>query len=162
MANLRQTFQTDEKMEREGFILDFGDAGWFRIARAGGANDRFTKLVEQKMKPYRRQIEQETLPAKVAKRLTYEAIAEGIVLSWGHPKYVELDEETGQPVDPDDIGEGMMAWEDDDGNEVDLPFDPENVAMVLTKLPDLATAIQQEAMKAGNFKSVDLDADAKN
>lgn len=138
--SLYKTFKTDKGVEVSGVILDYGKnkAGLpvtIRIARAGGANTRYAKLVEAKTKPYRRQIQNDTLDPGVAEGLLREVYAEAVVLGWEN-----VEDENGKP----------------------LPFNKENCIKVLNDLPDLYADIRDQAGKIAIFRSDILESDAGN
>lgn len=133
--SLYKQFETSSKHETDGVTLDFGDAGKFRIARAGGANKAYLKAIEKLSRKYRRQIALDCLPEAKARRLFIEIYAETVMLGW----------------------EGVK---DKDGNE--LPFTRENVVKVFTDLPDFFREIQVEASNLALYRE-EIDAqDAKN
>lgn len=138
--SLYNIFETDKGLERDGVVLDYGfnsknQPVRIRIARAGGANVKFAKVLEQKMKPYKRAIANDTMDNKVAEKLLIEAYADAVILGW----------------------EGV---EDRDGNPLD--FTRENVIKVLTDLPDLFLDIQQQSQKAALFRAELREAEQGN
>lgn len=138
--SLYKQFRTDEKLEKEGIFLELGvtDDGkpiLIRIARAGGANVAFAKTMEAKMKPYRRQLQTETLDSKVAEKILMEVYAATVVLGWENVT-------------------------DEHGKE--LNFTPENCVKLFTDLPDLYAEIQQSSQKVALFRQMEREADSKN
>lgn len=107
------SFRSDLEAERQGVTMDYGQ---FRvtIARAGGANASFERILERLTKPYRRAIQLETLPAEISDKIMKEAIARAVVLNW--------------EVLADD-GTWKQGIEDPDTGEV-LEFTAENVMKV--------------------------------
>jgi hypothetical protein len=73
MAGTYGAYKTDEGREREGVTLDLGEAGKFKLARAGGANTQFEKRLMAATKPYRRAIQTGNIEKKLADRLLAEA-----------------------------------------------------------------------------------------
>lgn len=138
--SLYNTFETDKSLERDGIVLDYGfnskqQPVQIRIARAGGANAKFAKVIEQKMKPYKRAIANDTMDNKVAEKLLIESYADAVILGW----------------------EGV---EDRQGNPLD--FTRENVVKVLTDLPDLFLDIQQQSQKSALFRAELREAEQGN
>ena len=138
--NLYQQFETNRELEKTGIILDYGFNSkkqpiQIRIARAGGANERYSKLLEVRTKPYRRQIQNDTLDNAVAEKITKEVYAQTVVLGWN-------------------------GVEDRDGNE--MPFTQENCVKLFTDLPDLWADVQLQSTRAALFRAEILEADAKN
>jgi len=116
------SFRSDTAAEQEGVELDYGP---FRVtlARAGGANKSYERILEALTKPYRRAIQLETLDQKVSEKIMKEAMAKAIILNWE----VLVDAE-GNP-DPDGTT-WAQGLEDPDTGEL-LPFTWENVLAVL-------------------------------
>ena len=138
--SLYSQFETNREIEKTGIILDYGFNSkkqpiQIRIARAGGANERYSKLLELRTKPYRRQIQNETLDNAVAEKITKEVYAQTVVLGWN-------------------------GVEDRDGN--DMPFTQENCVKLFTDLPDLWSDVQSQSTRASLFRAEILEADAKN
>lgn len=138
--SLYTQFKTDKNLENEGVYLDYGMNSQdkpirIRIARAGGANQAFARAYEQKTKPYRRQIQTDTLDPKVAERIILEVYAETVVLGW----------------------EGV---EDENGDE--LPFNRDNCVKLFTDLPDLFADLQKTSQNIAVFRAEVREADAKN
>lgn len=138
--SLYNTFETDKDLEKEGILLDYGfnsknEPIQIRIARAGGANVRFAKILEQKMRPYKRAIANDTMDNKVAEKLLIETYADGVILSW-------------------------TGVEDRDGTA--LEFNRDNIVKVLTDLPDLFMDIQQQSQKVALFRADLREAEAGN
>ena len=137
---LYKQFATDKNVERDGVVLSYGKNSKnkdinIRIARAGGANIRYTKLLEAAIKPYRRQLQNETMDNGVAEDITMRVYAQSVVLGW----------------------EGV---EDENGNDMD--FTVENCMKLFKDLPDLWADIQSQATRAALFRQDILEADAKN
>lgn len=140
MSNLYSQFATDKKAESEGIVLSYGmnshdEPIEIRIARAGGANQRFAKVFEAKIRPVKRQMQTETLDQKVADKLLVETYAEAIVLGW-------------------------TGVEDRDGNA--MTFSKENVVKLFTDLPDLFRDVQEASQKSALFREDILETDSKN
>ncbi len=138
--SLYKQFKTDKNVEKEGIVLNYGKNSKgadieIRIARAGGANVQYAKLLEVKTKPYRRQIQNETLDNDVAEKITKEVYAKAVVLGWS-------------------------GVEDENGKELEFSF--ENCMKLFDDLPDLWTDIQQQSTKAALFRADILEQDAKN
>ena len=138
--SLYKQFATDKNVERDGVVLSYGKNSKnkdinIRIARAGGANIRYAKLLEAAIKPYRRQLQNETMDNGVAEDITMRVYAQSVVLGW----------------------EGV---EDENGN--DMEFTVENCMKLFKDLPDLWADIQSQATRAALFRQDILEADAKN
>jgi len=140
MTSLYSQFKSDTEREKRGVILEYGfnSAGkpiTIRIARAGGANTAFAKRMEAKTKPYRRQIQTETIDQQIAEKMVREVYAETVVLGWEN-----VEGPDGEPLD----------------------FNTENVIKVFTDLPDLFKDIQEQSQRSALFRAELLDVDAGN
>ncbi len=145
MANPYQLFKNDEKTELEhGIVLDYNDFR-VRIARAGGSNKKFGRVLQARLKPYRRQMETETMQDDVAAKIMAEVYADTIILGW---------------VSKDKEGKFLEGVHDPEGNVVS--YSREAVIAILIALPDLFRDIQIQAANASLFRSIEQEKDAKN
>lgn len=137
---LYQKFKTDERLEKEGVWVEYGEdeSGLpirFLIARAGGANKRFTMLVEKKMRPYRRALSTGTLDNATALSVMRECFAEAVILDWENVT--------------------------DENGEI-LPYSQHACLKLLTDLPDLFADIRQVAESMSAYKEELREADQGN
>lgn len=132
--NPYQLFQTDSKMETEGLWLDYGDFK-IRIARAGGANQKYAKLLAEKTKPFRRRFDNGTMDNAAAEKILAETYAEAVVLGWEN-----VPNRAGEP----------------------LAFNKENCIALFLDLPELFRDVQEQAARVANFRAQELEDDAKN
>ena len=137
------TFLTDSKLEAEGKWLDYGMVK-VRIARSGGANKRFARLLEAKTKPYQRAIKTETIDPEIAERIMREVFAETVVTGWQTK-----------------IGEEWQNKVVTRTGEV-LGYSAANVARVFQELPDLFADVQAQAQSVTNFREASREANAGN
>lgn len=138
--SLYKSFGTDTSLEKTGILLEYGNNSKgkpiaIRIARAGGANKRYENVLDVRLKPYRRQLQTETMPKDLQEKLLMEVYAETVVLGWENV-------------------------EDESGNE--LEFTKENVIKVFTDLPDLYEDIKTQSIRAALFRQGVLEEDSKN
>ena len=141
--SMYKTFATESDFEINGISLDYGSFR-VKIARAGGKNKRFAKVLEAKAKPFRRAIQTEMMDQEQGLELLRQVYAEAVILNW----------ET--LVD----GEWKVGIEGPDGDL--LAFSKENIVMTLKNLPDLFQDIKDAADKAALFRQVVADADLGN
>lgn len=135
MASIYEGFATDQSAEVKGIVLDFGEYGRFTVARAGGSNRAYTKMLEAETRPYRRQIENGLMSAEAADAIVKKVFAHTVVL----------------------------RWEDVPGEDGEfIPYSRENCLKLLTDLPELFATIRDEAAKAANFRQQDAEGDVKN
>lgn len=135
MTNIYDMFATDLKIETDGFIHRVTDKISFTLARAGGANAKFSKAMEVKTRPYRRQIQEDTMDITLANKLLIEAFAETVVLGW----------------------EGITTV-----NGKEVKFTPEAAIKLFTDLPDLFNELREAAAKQSNFRAAEVKEDVGN
>lgn len=129
--SLYAQFTTDKDLEKKGIVLEYGlnSKGLpigIRVARAGGSNAAYAKRMEAKAKPFRRQIQTETIDKKQLEKLVLEVFCETVILGWENV-------------------------EDQAGNE--LTYSVENAVKLFTDLPDLFADVQEQAGKAALFRT---------
>jgi hypothetical protein len=138
--SLSKQFKTDRSAETDGVVLDYGDGVWIRIARAGGANKKYLRALERLGRKYRRQIQLETLPEEVARKLFRETYAETVVLGWGGITQEDIGSEGDEPVE----------------------FTKANCVALFENLPDLFLDVQSQAQNMALFRAELDEDDAKN
>lgn len=138
--SIHELFQTETSLEQTGVFVDYGEYGKFKIARAGGSNERYTQVLLTKTQPYRRQIQiqgrnldQKTV--KLIQKLNLEAFIEACLLGW----------------------EGVTAK---DGSLV--PFSKDNASKLAQELPALFEDLQEHANNLATFRLSEIEGDAKN
>ncbi len=137
-------FKTDTKMETNGIVIDYGD---FRvtIARAGGANKKYAKLLETKTQPYRRAIQTETMDNELAIDVLRQVYSEAVVLNWE----TKCDDKFKKGIEAPNGGDLLAAK-------------PVNIVATFKALPDLFSDIQAQANKVALFREQVLEEDAGN
>lgn len=140
---LYSQFQTNEDLEKSGVVIDYGS---FRvlIARAGGGNTDFMRVLAAKTKPHRRAIQTETMDPNLAQSIEKEVYAETVVRNW----------ET--LVD----GEWVQGIESPNGGLLDVT--KENIQETFENLPDLFYDLKDQANKVAIFRQAEMEADTKN
>lgn len=134
MSSPYELFGTDSDREKGGIELDYGDFQ-IRVARAGGSNRRYFKVLEQKSKPIRRALATGTANPQQVAAIMREVFAETVVLGW-------------------------TGVTDREGN--DLPFTKDNAVQLFKDLPDLFADIQNQASSYAQFLEVQAEADEGN
>jgi len=132
-------FKTSSKLEQEGIWLDYGDFR-IKITRAGATNKRFKKLMEDRMKPHRRAMANDTMSNDLAERLTRDVWAECIVLGWDSP-----------------LGSNVMPYKG-----AAFQFSVDACKTLFTDLPDLYIDVRDQSMKLGLFLDGDEELDTGN
>lgn len=138
--NLYNQFKTDPQLEKEGVWVQYGTTEddkpiRFRVTRAGQNNVRYMKLMEQRLKPFRRQIQTETMDQKLARKLNLEIFVDAVLVDWENVR---------------------------DESDQDLPFSRENAIKLFTDLPDIYEDLQEQATKAALFRQQTVEVDSGN
>jgi len=132
--NPYQMFKTDNTIETDGINLDYGKFQ-IRIARAGGANQAYIKMLGDRLKPYRRRLANGTMDNATSERLLAEIYAGSVILGW----------------------EGVT-----DAEGIPIEFTRDNCVKLLLDLPELFRDIQEQAQKVANFRAEEIEADAQD
>ncbi|MCI0418642.1 MAG: hypothetical protein L0312_05375 [Acidobacteria bacterium] len=135
MGNLFEQFKTNESFETTGVVLDYGDGGRIRIARAGGANKKYLRATEKLSRQYRNQIRMGTFSGDLANKVMQEVFADTVVLGW----------------------EGVT-----DADGTNIPFSRENCMRLFRDLPALWDDVQEQAASVAIFREAELDEVAGN
>lgn len=137
---LYAAFKTDPKLEQEGVWFDYGPNSKGKpmrvlLARAGGANTDYNKMLEKVTKPYRKAISAGALDAATVNRLYLEVFIATVV-------------------------KGLENFED--GQCQPLSCTPEDVKKLLDDLPDLYADWQEQANRLAAYRADLLEADVGN
>lgn len=141
--SLNAQFETDKVMEAEGVITDYGNDR-IKIARAGGANKRYVRMLDLKTKPFRRAIQAGAMDNERSTAILREVYAHTVILGWQVNKGTLDEPKWEEGIDPKDAGE--------DGEEL-LAVNPENIIKVLRNLPDLFFDMQQQATTGALYRA---------
>jgi hypothetical protein len=138
--SLYSLFKTDENIEKAGLLIEYGTNSKglpiaIRIARAGGSNSAYLKLLDASLKPYRRQLQNDLMDNPTVEKVLRTVYAKTIVLGWENVE--------------DEKGEA-------------LPFNVDNCVKLFTDLPDLFADIRVQAEKSALFRAEIMANDAKN
>lgn len=134
------SFKTSKDVEREGVYLDYGKFR-IKVARAGGANKAYQRLLEVKMRPLQRAIKTETLDPELAEDLMREVYAKTVVLGWD----TKVTDVKGEPTW--EVGKLRPAA----GGEL-IKATPEAVAALFKALPDLFSDVIAQASSIALFR----------
>lgn len=128
MSSSYKAFKTDPEAEKKGVWVDYGE---FRVllARAGGRNKDYAKVMDDLSRPYRRAIKAETLPDDIADNILMGAFLRTVIKAW------EVKQEDGS---------WASGMEHPETGEL-LPFNQENAQLLLRALPDLYTDLKMMA-----------------
>ena len=123
-------FGTSKPMEQQGIVLDFGDDGRIKIARAGGHNQQFAEVYNRRFRPHAKKQRQGNLSEEVATRTLAEVYAEAIIRDWEDIKDVH-------------------------GNSI--PYSFANCVGLMLDLPDLFLEIRNSAVEAAYFRTDEIE-----
>jgi hypothetical protein len=134
MANPYKLFKTNPELEMNGVTSDFGGM-FITIARSGGANKTYQQVLSKRFKPYRSQLDRDTIDPDLANKIYAEVFASTIVKGWS------------------DVT-------DEDDNP--LPFTFENCVKLFLDLPDLFAEVQKKAADLSLFREEEVKAISGN
>ena len=150
MSSIFKTYTLDAGLEKDGVEIDFDDLKVV-LARAGGANTKFKHVFQQVSKPYRHQINNETLEDDVATRILAITYAKTVI------KGIAVLKTRGEKEEDNVWVEGVPT---EDGKI--LPYNEVNVIALLVNLPEFFKDLQEISANVGNYRK-DLDGeDLKN
>lgn len=134
MAGLYDVFKTDKTLETEGRWIDYGDIGAsFKIASAD--SPLYRKFMAEQLRPYRVQIDNDTMAQKDVQRVMLAGFVCCILKDW----------------------KGVT---DENGKE--LPFTTENAKKVMEDLPVLFNDLMKQARDYTTFVRGKNEQTAKN
>jgi hypothetical protein len=154
LSGLYAQFKTDPEIEKNGIELEYrlsaSSSIIIKIARAGGGNTKYQRVLDVRAKPFRRQIQTETIAPEMLESIMREVYADTVVLGWWTVTYnTDGTEANRVPTVPDA-----------DGNPMD--FSRANVLKLFTDLPDMFADVQASANKVALFRKQIMEDDAKN
>lgn len=138
--SLFKQFKTNGNLEISGVDLNYGDNDsgnpiLIKVARAGGANKNFQRVLQELSRPHKRAIATDSINPDVSEAIMRKVYARTVVLGW----------------------EGV---EDEQGNPI--PFNVENAEQLFADLPDLFADLREQANSIAIFRADVLDNIAKN
>ncbi len=142
--------ETDKALETKGVEVNYGS---FRVtlARAGGANKKYEKLLDARSKPHRRAMKTDTMDNEVAIEVMREVYADSIILHW-ESKDAKGEWQVGIEAKPKK-GSVKVAI---------VPFNRENVVQAMVDLPELLIWFKEDAEKLSLYLVQELEEDVKN
>jgi hypothetical protein len=136
--SITQTYGRDEKLEKEGVNLviqiDSQRSITFRIARAGGSNDRFHASFAKRMAGISTPVIFDNLPPDQRRKIWQEVYLDSVILGW----------------------EGVL-----DDQENPVPFTRENVLDFFEQYAEIWELVWSHSREFSNFKEK-VDAVVKN
>jgi hypothetical protein len=138
--SIYKLFKTNAKLESEGVDIQYGRNSkkqpiTIKLARAGGKNSAYNKMLEFKTKPHRRAIQTGTIDLETANGIFHEVYAETVVKGWEN-----MEDENGKP----------------------LPYSKENVIKLFVDLPDFFAEMKEMATGFALWREQELEDDLGN
>ncbi len=142
--SLYTQFGTDHDLETQGIDLIY-DGYIITVARAGGANKKFTQLLDRKFKKHRRAGDTIDVANDVALKILGEIFAETVILNWR----TEVNSEF------------KVGITNKEGGDL-LPVTRENIILTFNNVPDLFDDIRFQTSKISMFRHEEQEKDAEN
>lgn len=139
--SLRKSFGLNKNLASEGkwFDVDVDENDKpmrFKLLYMNAQNKNLSKIKTSVMKPYKRQIDQETISDALLNNVGIEIFVRGVLVDWDNI----VVEDGGKP----------------------LEFNEENATMIMKEFPELFTLLLLLAKDFGNFKQAEVEDIAKN
>ena len=139
--SISKSFGVDKKQSQEGkwFEVDYDDnnkAVRFKLSYMSSQNKKMNKISTAVMKPYKRQIENGSLPEPISEKIAIEIFVRSVLLDWDN---VIVNE-----------GDGP------------LEFNEENATQLMKEFPTLFQYLLLMAKDFANFKQEENEELAKN
>lgn len=142
--SMKSLYKTDPAANEGGVWFSYpknkdGTVPRVKLSRMSqSTNKKYAKELETRTRPFRRELELETLDTEVGDGLMLDVFIAAILLEWEH-------------MQPNDDGE-------------ELAFTAENAKKLLgdPEWAELYEDMREKAKKAANFRSASLEAEAKN
>lgn len=148
--NLYSTFAADKAAEKEGIYIQYGTGTRIRVARAGGSNEKFTKVLQNLTKPYKRSIQNDTVDPEIVEDIMMRAYCRAVIKSW----------ETNTNPDKSAAPIWSSGIESPEGDLLE-PTE-ENIVMTFKNLKDLWEDIKEQSNKFALFRQEINEVDSKN
>jgi len=146
-------FKTDKTFEVEGVCFEEPTFRYW-LARTGGANKKFQQVFEKLSRPYRRQIQTETLPEKTSQMILWQTYARTVVKRWE----VKLNEDG----EPDVDGEWTEGFERVKGEIVLGPVREEHLMELFKEVPQFFSDMMADSTNLQYYVIEQAEEDAKN
>lgn len=148
--SMYEQLETDPALETKGVEVTYGS---FRVtlARAGGANKKYEKLLDARSKPHRRAMKTETMDNDVAIDIMREVYADSIILHW-EAKNDKGEWEVGIEAKPKKAGDAVKL----------VPFNRDNAVQAMVDLPVLLEWFKDDAEKLALYLVQHQEKDAGN
>lgn len=142
--SLKSLYKSDPVASVEGVWITYprnsdGTQPRFKLSRMNAAaNKKYAKELEAATKPYRREMELDTLDDEIGDKVMLDVFCRTILLDWEH-------------VQPDD-----------DGNALAFNFENATTLLGAPEWSELYVDLRERAQKAATFRQAQLERDAGN
>jgi hypothetical protein len=145
-----EQLETDKALETKGVEINYGS---FRVtlARAGGSNKKYERLLDARAKPHERARKTGTMDNDVAIEILREVYADSIVLHW-ETKNAKGEWEIGIEAKSKKAGDPIKL----------VPFTRDNVVQAMIDLPELFMWFKEDAEKLALYLIQYQEADTGN
>lgn len=133
--SLYKLFETDPQAEEQGVILNYGTSR-VTVARAGGANKAYRKMLEAEMKPYQKLLSAGVFTNDQAEEVLKLVAAKTLVKNWE----VLRD------------GQWVKGIDNPEEGEPPLPFTVDNVLLTFNNLDDVYRDIRDNAQSSTLYR----------
>lgn len=144
--SLSSLFKTDAQKEVKGIEIVYpanedGSIPTFIVSRMSQSNPRYSKALEEAVRPHRHLQRTGQLSADISTKIVAQAFVNGCLLGWKNVKFGDI------------VG---------GHNKEDAPFNADNALKLFQRLPDLFADLQEQASQLASFRDAELEEDAKN
>lgn len=142
--------ETDKALETRGVEVNYGS---FRVtlARAGGANKKYEKILNARSKPHQRAMKVDMMDGDMAIEIMREVYADAIILHW-EAQDAKGDWVVGIEAKPKKSSAKIVI----------VPFNRENVVQAMVDLPELLLWFKEDAEKLSLYLVKELEDAVKN
>lgn len=142
-STLYGSLKTSAKLESEGVWLDLGHSR-IRLARAGGANQKFNAAAERIARDHKRTIQLDLMSTEKGRELVRDLYTQTVIVDWLTADDEGTLDDDGDEAPADYTGQKYtrgLSMADGEIGECNIA----NVTTVLTDLPDLLLIIKDTA-----------------
>lgn len=125
-----ESYLSDEELEMTGVWLKFPGGRKICVRRAGGSNAKYSRMLQQAIKPYKRQMDRGTMDREVSDRIMRDVYCKTVVIDW----------------------EGIK-----DSEGVNVPFNYNNGVAYFEQFPELFNDVIAYAGELSSFQDNEVE-----
>ena len=160
VLSLKDIFETDPDLEKEGRELLYCNSIRLTLARAGGHNAEYQRVLNAAVKPIQRLLDLDKISERTERRVMQEVYAKAVSRKWEYLVGVGEPDADGNFEKVEwRVGIDGRGWTDQD------TLDPNVIAhvhAVFEQFPDLWSETVAFANKMANYRRKQLESEAKN